>query len=205
MKILYSPLRIIFIISLISLASLTGFSQNYPGNDHKICQIYVGTVGGGENLTRFDNLRDFGFINLYSLANPPIDQSEVTGISRKVFLGPYLGFESAEKVLEMVRTRGYSDAYIEADERTLKSNKGKNLVYSVQIGAFENPNMRKFTSITNMFAHGIFLTYEGGLFKVLSGMYDASNADYVRSEVVPYLKSRGYNGFLRTFRQPFGG
>jgi hypothetical protein len=205
MKSFHSFLKILSVVLLISGIGFSAYGQNYPGNDHKIYQICVGTIGVGESLAPFDNLRDFGFISMYSLAYPPTEQSEVTGSNRRVFLGPYLGEESANKVLGMVQTRGYTDAYIEADENTLQSKKGRNLIYSVQIGAFANPNMRKFSSITNMFAHGIFLTYEGGLFKVLSGMYDSDNADYVRSEVVPYLKSRGYNGFLRAFRQPYGG
>ncbi|MEZ4776687.1 MAG: hypothetical protein R3D00_26160 [Bacteroidia bacterium] len=180
-------------------------TDSQPAGDHTIYQIYVGTMNSLEDLAQFDDLKEFGFIRPFSISELPVEQQMVSrdGEGKKVFVGPYLGKATAENILTLIWTRGYSNAFIEADERSLRTNKTQNLTYSVQLGAFQQPDMRRYEKISNVFAYGTFLTFEDGLYKVVAGLYKPESTDYVKSTVIPYLKKQGFNGFVRTVRNPY--
>ncbi|MEZ4827718.1 MAG: hypothetical protein R3C61_15760 [Bacteroidia bacterium] len=186
-------------------ASTFGQGSSQSAEDHTIYQIYVGTMTSIDGLTQFDDLKDLGFIRPFSIAELPVEQQMVSrdGEGKKVFVGPFLGRATAENILAMIWSRGYSNAFIEADARSLITEKTRNLTYSVQLGAFQQPDMRRYEKISNSLAYGTFLTYEDGLYKVVAGLYKPESVDYVKKTVIPYLKKEGFNGFVRTVREPY--
>jgi hypothetical protein len=168
-----------------------------------VYQIFVGKLQPGESLSRFAELTKFGFLRTYSLAEAP----KVQGPSRfeaefPVFVGPYVGKETADQVLIQLRELGYNMAYIEQSSASMTDPDGEPLMYSVQLGAFSELNMTGFEKIANIPAHGVSVLYENGLYKVLCGMYTRTQVAYIKDEVIPYFaNSWGMNGFLKAFRQ----
>ncbi|MDX2250163.1 MAG: hypothetical protein SF052_25495 [Bacteroidia bacterium] len=177
-------------------------TEEQPGADHTIYQIYVGTMTSLEDLNQFEDLKEFGFIRPFSIAELPVQQSRAEE-GKKVFVGPYLGKQTAENILSLIWARGYTNAYIEADERSLRTTKTRALVYSIQLGAFQQPDMRRYEKISNTFAYGTFLTFEDGLYKVMAGLYSPEATGYMKETVIPYLQKLGFSGFTRTVREPF--
>lgn len=203
-------LQFVVVLFAATFSFFSGFAQetsstsNSPGGDHTIYQIYVGTMITEEDLSQFNDLKELGFVRPFSISElPEVEGVSRDGSGRKVFVGPYLGRSTAEQILTMVWEKGYTDAYIEADEKTLRTDIGQELVYTVQLGAFSKPSMDQYTRIANVLAHGTYMVYEDGYYKVLSGMYPPDFENYIRTKVIPYLKSTGFTGFLRTFREPY--
>ena len=199
------PLALLVLWSLLTASLLSAQvppAANEQASDG-IYQIFVGKLQPGESLDRFSPLTKFGFLRTYSLAEPPKTQ----GPSRSeaelpVFIGPYFGKETADRVLEDLRQMGYTMAYIEQSSASLTDPTGEPLMYSIQLGAFSELNMKRFEKIANIPAHGVSVMYENGLYKVLCGMYTRNQVAYIKDEVIPYFaNSWGMNGFLKPFRQ----
>lgn len=170
-----------------------------------IYQLYIGEFDKQADTKQFDRLRKLGFIRYFSIA----DESKYTSQAqspdtRRVYIGPYIGQLTAEAAMARAWELGFRDAKIEVNTNYLAQEKYKDLSYSLQLGAFENPDMRKFEEIASLPAHGVFLMYEDGFFKVLSGMYRPDEVAYLKRTMIPYLRDMGYYGFVRSFRQPIG-
>ncbi|MEM7658965.1 MAG: hypothetical protein AAF399_22775, partial [Bacteroidota bacterium] len=146
-----------------------------------------------------------GFLRTFSLAEKPI----VQGPSRSqaelpVFLGPFLGETTANQVLAEVQAKGYDFAYIEQGAAQLVNEDGVPLVYSIQLGAFQQPNMSRFQKIANIPAYGVLVMYENGYYKVMSGLYRQDQEGYLKEEVIPYFtKTWGFSGFMKILPQGF--
>ena len=145
----------------------------------------------------FDHLHDLGFVRIISTLRGP---AEAEGPQR-VILGPFLGDETAQYVLNEAIVRGYNDAFIFADDITLQEGKGKELTQTLQIGAFSKLNLNMFKPIANFPAHGMYVVYEDGLFKVFAGMYSQDQLGYLKRTIIPhYRREIGLDCFIRQFR-----
>lgn len=164
-----------------------------------VYQIYLGKVQPGESFDQFSDVSHLGFLRTFSIEEAP----KVQGPSRaaaeqKVFLGPFIGHKTAAKMMDKILEMGYEDAYMERDEKGLQTGKGEALTHSVQLGAFEQLNIKRFNKIETVPAHGVYVKYEDGYFKILSGLYPASEKEYLRKSVIPYMKRVwGFEGFVR--------
>lgn len=164
-----------------------------------VYQIYLGKLQPGESLDGFADAAHLGFLRTFSIEEPPrVQGSSRASEEKKVFLGPFLGHETATKMMEQLVDLGYIEAYLERDEDGLKTPAGNPLTHSIQLGAFETLDMKKFSKIATVPAHGVFVLYEDGLYKVLSGLYPTTEKAYLRKSVLPYLKNTwGMSGFIR--------
>lgn len=188
------------------LFCLSAFAQNQPliildegQASQAVYQIYLGKVQPGESFAQFSNVAHLGFLRTFSIEEPPKEQGPSRAAAeQKVFLGPFIGHQTAALIMDKILENGYKDAYMERDEKGLKTYTGESLTHSVQLGAFEQLNMNKFNKIATVPAHGVYVLYEDGLFKVLSGLYPAAEKEYLRKSVVPYMKRVwGFSGFVR--------
>ena len=162
-----------------------------------IYEIQVMITDGPITIDNFPDLKNLGFFKTYTVARGP----EEPYSPLRVCLGPFLGQETAELVLKIVQEKGYDEAFIYTDEQKLHEKDGKELAYSIQVGAFRNLNLRKFQNLANMPAHGMYIAYENGLFKILSGLYNPDEEEYLRNTVLPYYRSElGLDGFIRRIR-----
>ncbi|MEO1448663.1 MAG: hypothetical protein AAFV07_04000 [Bacteroidota bacterium] len=174
-------------------------------DSHTVYQVYLTTVAPGSSLAEFADLEDLGFVQIFSMVNPPTTPGPSRALEpQAVYLGSYLGLETAEHVLQKVRTRGYIDARIEADTRSLTEGSNRNLTYTLQVGAFNELDMDRFTKVANIPAYGMFVKWEKGYFKVFAGMYSEAELDYLKGTVQPYFKSQwGIDGFPKSFRSAY--
>lgn len=193
---------LLIVFALVGVLPFGLFAQtDEPEVRNTIYQVFIGEFDKAEGLQALDPLRELGFIRHFSLTNESDYALKGEDPNKqRIYVGPYLGKVTAEAVMARAWTLGFRDARIEANETYLNSNKYADLEYTVQLGAFEDPDMRNFEEIANLPAHGVFLMYEEGFFKILCGMYRTEETGYVRNEVIPYLRDMGYYGFIRTFR-----
>ena len=192
------------VISLAMWAPQALFAQtDAPEVRDAIYQVFVGEFDRQSDMSRFEPLRALGFLRPFSIVDETGYALRGEGSSlQRVYVGPYLGKETAEAVMAKAWTLGFRDARIETNEQYLNSDKNADLTYTLQLGAFGDPDMRNFEEIASLPAHGVYLMYEDGLFKVLCGMYRPEQLDYLRRSVTPYLRDMGNYGFVRTFRAP---
>lgn len=191
-------------LTLAGLFPFRSFAQfDEPEERNIIYQVFIGEFDKQADSHQFEGLQHLGFLRHFSIENETsLASQDQNPDMQRMYVGPYLGKATAEAVLARAWTLGFSDARIESNEQYLTSDKYADLQFTVQLGAFEDPDMRKFEEIASLPAHGVYLMYEEGFFKVLSGMYRPEEIDYVRNEVIPYLRDLGYYGFVRTFRTP---
>lgn len=198
--------RLLLVLSgLILITHVQAQEPEIIDDSHTIYQVYLTTVAPGSSLEAFNSLSDLGFVQAYSIANPPTTPGPSRTLEpQSIYLGAYLGLDVAKVVLSEVQSRGYNDARIEADTRSLTEGSNRNLTYTVQLGAFNSLDMGRFAKIANIPAYGVYVTFENGMYKVFSGLYQAEDLAYLKSTVLPYLKNTwGFAGFAKAFRQPY--
>lgn len=145
----------------------------------------------------YASVNDLGFFKTVAVERSPGEELRRV----KVCVGPFLGKEAADLVLAIARSRGYAEAFIQAETYPFEGTEGKELTYTVQVGAFNKLDISKYQGIANLPAYGLFITYEEGMFKVLAGMYPESDKEYLREQVLPYYRRElGLDGFVRAFR-----
>lgn len=163
-------------------------------------QIYLGEASFGQEKKAFAKAAKYGFFRPFSIVETGEESPER---KNPMFLGPYLGRETAEYVLEKLQKIGYNQAYIEGDEVSLATGKGKLLTHTVQVGAYEFLDARLFASVSNQPAGGVVILYEDGLLKLLAGLYPASSEAYLKEYALKYWKNTlGAEVFVRPFRSP---
>ncbi|MCI4669422.1 MAG: hypothetical protein MRZ79_14910 [Bacteroidia bacterium] len=198
-------IRILGIASILLLFNIGLLAQtNYiqEGRDG-IYQIYIGPAKIGTEEKVYSKLRKYGFLRPFSITQVSAGEP---GENLPIYLGPYLGRETADHVLAMVQKMGYADAYVEGDEVSLTTNEGAQLTHTVQIGAYENLDASFYASLSNQPAKGVFILYEEGLYKFMGGLYPESSEAYLENYAVKYWnESLNINAFVRPFRNPYSG
>ncbi len=182
-----------FLYSLVCFIWTQAQEKDY----HTIFRIQITTLEQSIDVDTFSNLNHLGFIRLNPMERGPLeDDSPVS-----VMLGPYLGANTADYVLQKVWEKGYTEAKLIKDDFSLLSGEGTELTHTIQVGAFRRPYLNKFTDISTIPAHGMYIVYEEGLFKIFSGLYSSQEESYLRESVIPYfLEEFGLYGFVRKLR-----
>ncbi|MEM6264258.1 MAG: hypothetical protein AAGI38_17215 [Bacteroidota bacterium] len=178
-----------------SLAAQT--AQNRGDNSLTVYQVCFAGFDEPVDPDQFYELKRFGFIRTQSIS--PATRDKEDGMFR-LYLGPYIGLEAAEMAMAFVRAKGYTDAYLESDPYQLTSEDGKKLTHTVQVGAFDKPDMEAYQLITREIGKEVYLIYEDGLFKIFAGLYTAEEIPQVKTETIWYLSEQGFETFIRSFR-----
>jgi hypothetical protein len=160
--------------------------------------ILIESHYGEPDLLPFDNLEDLGILR----AEPINDDYLVMGLYQ-VYLGWYIGRETAESVLSQVVARGYPHAQLMADYFTLRHGEGAMDNHSIQVGAYSVLDMKEFGSQIGMATLqdvNVYIMLEDGVYKILMGLFPESEAEDVRTVMLPVLGQRGIYGYVRRFR-----
>lgn len=168
-----------------------------------VYRIFVGTISENESLSQFNDLTSLGFVQSFPLTEISATEG-VTRASRekKVYLGPFLGRETVTGLLPKVLQKGYVEAFVEMDDQMLKKSIKDQQELTVQLGAFKNLDLRSFVGMDNIPAHGMYIKYEDGFYKVFAGIYGVDQTHHIEKTVMPYFKKRGFDGFMRPFLRP---
>ena len=180
------------------LLFLVGVSlSRLAAQENRYHNIYYIQLMVAEQPIELPYLQDLGFVSLTSLERGPADSLSAV----RVLLGPYLGELTADHVLHKVWEKGFEGAKLVQGPIDLQRGEGQNLTHTVQVGAFRRMHLEKYKQLSNLPAHGMYIVYEDGLFKVLSGLYAEADSAYLWNTVIPYYqKTMGLDGFVRRFR-----
>ncbi|MEO1436897.1 MAG: hypothetical protein AAFV80_15265, partial [Bacteroidota bacterium] len=105
------------------------------------------------------------------------------------------GLETAKKVMELVKARGYEDAVYDVDDFNLNHSTGKLLNYTLQLGA-----NKKGYDFSRYGDNADYVLYQKGFYRVCMGLYERSNIKSIRKQVLPGLKKKGIKPYFRKFR-----
>lgn len=187
MRTLLSSLLVILFVS--SSTFLIGQdADEYQTFD--IYQIQLGAFKAQPDLKDFSDLKDLG-----KLSFKPIAFDEPEDDLHRVFLGTFLGKETALKVMEIVRARGYEDAVYDVDDYNLNHSTGKSLRYTLQLAA----NKKKY-NISGYDDYADYVLYQKGFYRICFGLYPKSDLKDIRKQVLPGLKKKGIKPYFRKFR-----
>lgn len=188
---------------LLALLTLLG-GQNVTraaDSTHTIYRIYLGVVADQADLIQFDKIKPLGFITSYANVSRGGDRI-APGL--RVYLGEYLDKTTAAHMLLQVWGAGFDAAYIERDHLTLRYGIGSELIYTIQLGAFQRLPMQKFAQLREELPYGIYVRYEDGLFKIFAGLYAGFELADVKRKTMPWLRKQGYTtAYVRQFREAY--
>jgi len=168
---------------------------------HIIYRIYLGVVADQSDLQQFDKLKTLGFLSSYSNVSRGGDRI-APGL--RVYLGEYLDKTTAAHMLLQVWGSGFDKAYIERDDLTLRYGVGSELIYTIQLGAFQRLHMQNFAKLRDELPYGIYVHYEDGLFKVFAGLYAGFELADLKRKTMPWIRKQGYTtAYVRQFREAY--
>lgn len=187
----------IFLVIVLLISSLIPLTAQVAGNMKYIYQVQLEVVDGKPEKEKFSRFENLGFLTFYSEARGPEDATTPT----RVCLGPYLGKVAAERIVIEARSLGYKDAFFYLEDSALVED-GEPLTHTIQLGAFVRPNLSLYKNLSNFPARGLIITYEAGMYKLLSGLYAAKKEEYLKSTMLPYYKHElGLDCFIRTIQK----
>lgn len=113
------------------------------------------------SLETFKKMEDLGVLFTEPLEN---------GFTR-IYLGTYLGRNTATRVMNTAKQRGYKTSYTaEEMPETPKNND-----YTVQIGSFKKLDVRKFNALDTEYRNKLYISYHKGFYRVSLGIFDKNN------------------------------
>ncbi len=90
----------------------------------------------------------------------------------RVYLGKYLGRRTAERVLRLVKKRGFKDAYIISDNYAFTSKEGLYTSHTFQIGAFKRLDATNLNLLHEQTKEHLYITYENRVYRISVGLYN---------------------------------
>ncbi len=141
-------------------------------------QIQLGAFSKDANVAAYVDLSDVGYI-----------ESIPRGAHQKVFVGPYMGRESAAQALQVVRRRGFQDAFIDASTVDLFANANR----VVQLGAYNSLDMSRFDDLEA----DLYVLVEKNVYKVVTLPFDAQNPPADLAGKLGYFKAMGFGTYVR--------
>jgi hypothetical protein len=161
-------------------------------NVDAIYDIRLGAYAKGLSDNAFNNLKDLGLLKVVSNEN---------GLML-VYLGSYMGKTSANKILAMVKSRGYKTAYLEQSKTQFSTAEGIALTHTFQFCSVKRLDVRR---VGNIIAQDIslldklFISYEGGYNQMSLGLL----APGFSSEIETYKSFAATHGFTDAFFRTF--
>ena len=186
--------------SLLFLVILMTLSFSLPAQNPEIHensfihQIQLAAYEGEVDWERFKDLQDIGLVSTQSIDSDP-DAFEKKDNYIRVFVGKYIGKKTVNAVKKLLKKKGFTDTKIETDSYHLNHSTGKNLRYTVQLGAFKKLNLEKFTEISQI--EYLHILYQDGSFRVLYGFYPN---EQMAESALKLLEDQGFSGIVKTFR-----
>jgi DNA-dependent RNA polymerase auxiliary subunit epsilon len=161
--------------------------------------IVEGQVGGAYRVriaalkmpfeaNRFDNIKDLGILLFEPAPN---------GYTR-VSLGTYLGYFSAEMVLEAVEKRGYHSPYIEKLPSIYQEPYRRNLTHTIQFVALSKLSIYKIyenPGFSNVLHDQLFISYHDGRYHISLGILEKDDEARI-TEFSEVADRMGFSGSI---------
>lgn len=142
------------------------FAQNSFADLGTQYQIHLGGFSSTVQLEDFDNVQDVGILTTTCIQKKTNTGDGLT----HVYLGIYLGKNTAEKLLSEVKLRGYKGATLIEDEVSYNSESGKKVTSAIQIELQPRPNLTNLQSIPSEQNIYVILTSKG--YQILTSLHN---------------------------------
>lgn len=158
-KIYYPVFCLLFLFTLLS-----PFQLEAQKDDDRIYKIRVASARGQIFIDNFQKLNRYGI-----LLFEPADN----GYTR-VYLGTYIGRNTALKILNSVKAAGFRSAYLVLDQELYNSSTPQEVIYyTYQLCATRKLNLSKvLNKMDPINAQSVHLTYANGFYRYSLGIYD---------------------------------
>ncbi len=132
--------------------------------DDRVYKIRISSLQGQVLFEKFDKISKYGVLSYEPSGN---------GFTR-VYLGQYIGRRTAQRVLNIVKNRGFRSAYLVLDNNLYDSNSPSNqLYYTYQFTSLKKLDHSKFIASMDSFNQAILhIRYDNGFYKYSLGLYD---------------------------------
>ena len=137
---------------------------------------------------RFDNIKDLGVLLFEPAAN---------GYTR-VSLGTYLGYVTAQTILDEVIKRGYNSPYIEKLPSIYQEPYRRKLTHTVQFVALSKPSIDKLYTnpgFSNVLHDQLFINYYNGLYHISLGIIEKEDEARI-TEFSEVADRMGFSGSI---------
>jgi hypothetical protein len=136
----------------------------YGQMDDRIYKIRLVSLQGQVIYEKFDKVRKYGVLEMEPSEN---------GFTR-VYLGTYIGKNTAQRVLNLVKRKGFQGAYLILDDELYDEDSPKELLYyTFQITALKKLDNSKILSGLDAFDQAlVHVRYHNGFYKYSLGLYN---------------------------------
>lgn len=166
-------------------------STNYSKyrNDKSVCRIRVAAVKGAIDRERVAKLADLGIISYEATDN---------GFTY-VYLGKYIGKETAYRILDRVKARGHGSAFVVVEQDFINAQQQDAPDYSTfQVASLKKLDLESFNALADSFRGDIYVTYNSGYYRLSMGLYQKQLYPYIEEEFRNMAARLGYgDGFSR--------
>lgn len=197
MRINYVCIRFLhFGVLLILVIFLPGIihSQNSFSDLGSQFQIHLGGFSTSVQLQDFDNVQDLGILSTACIQKKTNTGDGLT----HVYLGIYLGKNTAEKLLNEAKARGYKGATLIEEKVSFSSPEGKKFTSAIQIELQSRPNLTKLQSISS--EHKIYLVLTTRGYQVLTYLHNPAHRTPDFKRTLDFFVDRDYDAYPVKYR-----
>lgn len=183
-----------FFFPFLLLLFLAHWSANAQTMDDRIYRIRLAAAKGQVLFERYNKLTNYG-----ALFFEPADN----GYTR-IYLGSYIGKSTAQRILNLVKARGFKSAYLVLDQNLYTSDTPENIEYfTYQICATKKLNTSKIIQKLNpVDAQNFHLRYSNGFYQYSLGIFDRGILPATEQTIQALAFSIGYKeGFAKKIRR----
>ncbi len=157
-------------------------------------QVHLGGFSGNVLLSDFNNLQDLGILTTECIQKKTNSGDGLT----HVYLGIYLGKNTAEKFLNEVKNRGYNGAALVSDQDSFNGEAGKKITSAIQIELQNRPDLSKLQNISVQ--HKFYVKQTGGGYQVLTLLHNPIERTPDFKWTLDYFVDQDYDAFPVKFR-----
>lgn len=168
-------------------------NKTWIKNINSIYDIRLGAYSKGLSDNAFDNLKDLGLLKVINNEDGML----------LVYLGSYMGKNTADKILATVKSRGYKTAYLEAVKSDFINAQGVELTHTYQFCSVKRLDVRR---IGNLIAQDVslldklYISFDGSHYQMSLGLVSPAFSPEI-PKYQEFAASAGFtDAFMRTFR-----
>jgi len=184
----------LLLLFVLLLSATSSFAQDAFTNLGTQYQILLGSYPASVQLTDFNNVQDLGILSTTSIEK----KTNVPDGLTNVYLGIYLGKNTAEKFLSMVKDRGYGGATLVLNNTALNGDQGKMIASAIQVEMQSRPDLTKLQSMSGTYRFYIILTTKG--YQILTVLHNPIQRTHEFKNAMDFFVDRGFDPLSVKFR-----
>ena len=162
-------------------------------NVNSIYDIRLGAYSKGLSDNAFDNLKDLGLLKVINNEDGML----------LVYLGSYMGKNTATKILATVKNRGYKSAYSEAVKTDFINAEGVELTHTYQFCSVKRLDVRRIGNLISQdvsLLDKLYISFDGSHYQMSLGLVSPALSPEI-PKYQEFAASAGFtDAFMRTFR-----